>query len=95
MIFLEALLLGFSSGFLRALPLLQYQFLASMLDSLGGLILLALGVLVIVVLVAAAIVLLPAIVLAVLAFFLTGSLLLAGIVFLGVGAISMVAMVDD
>jgi hypothetical protein len=68
--------------------------LTGIADLFGGVILLAIGVIVIVLIVAAAIVLLPAIVLAFLVWLLTGSFFYAGIVFLLVAVISIVAYAD-
>jgi hypothetical protein len=70
------------------------RILTGLADIFGGLILLVIGVLIIVLLVAAAIVLLPAIIVAVLIWFLTGSFFYAGIAFLVVALISVVAMAD-
>jgi len=64
-------------------------------DLFGGVILLVIGVLIIVLVVAAAIALLPAIIVAVLVWFLTGSFFYAGIAFLVVALISIVAMAGD
>jgi hypothetical protein len=61
----------------------------------GGAILLVIGILIIVFLVAAAIVLLPAILVAVLVWFVTGSFFYAGIAFLVVALISVFAMAGD
>jgi hypothetical protein len=70
------------------------RILTGLTDVFGGVILLVIGVLIIVLLVAAAIVLLPAILVAVLIWFLTGSFFYAGIAFLVVALISLVAMAD-
>lgn len=64
-------------------------------DVFGGVILIIVGILIIALLVAAAIVLLPAIIVAVVVWFLTGSFFYAGIAFLIVALISLVAMADD
>jgi len=69
--------------------------LSGIADTFGGLILLIIGILIIVLIVAAAIVLLPAIIVAVVIWFLSGSLLYAGIAFLIVAVIWAVAMGDD
>ena len=69
--------------------------LSGLADTFGGLILLVIGILIIVLIVAAAIVLLPAIIVAVVVWFLSGSLLYAGIAFLIVAIIWAVAMSDD
>jgi hypothetical protein len=64
-------------------------------DLFGGIVLFIIGILVIALVVAAAIVLLPAIVVAVLIWFLTGSFFYAGIAFLVVALLSIVAISDD
>jgi hypothetical protein len=71
------------------------RILTGLADLFGGIILLVIGILIIVLLVAAAIVLLPAIIVAVLVWFLTGSFFYAGIAFLVIALISLVAMADD
>lgn len=73
---------------------LGQRILTGVADIFGGLILLVIGILIIVFIVAAAIVLLPAIIVAVLIWFLTGSFFYAGIAFLVVALISIVAMAD-
>ncbi len=70
-------------------------FLTGIADLFGGAILLIIGVLIIVLVVAAAIALLPAIIVAVLVWFLSGSFFYAGIAFLVVALISLVAMSGD
>lgn len=91
MIFLEAFLVGL----VQNAPLyLGTRILHGFLDLFGGAILLIIGILIIVLLVAAAIVLLPAILVAVLIWFLTGSFFYAGIAFLVIALISLVAMAD-
>jgi hypothetical protein len=64
-------------------------------DVFGGVILFVIGILIIALVVAAAIVLLPAIIVAVVVFFLTGSFFYAGIAFLAIALISIVALADD
>jgi hypothetical protein len=64
-------------------------------DLFGGVILFVVGILIIALIVAAAIVLLPAIIVAVVVWFLTGSFFYAGIAFLVVALISIVAISDD
>lgn len=61
-------------------------------DLVGGIILLIVGILVIALIVAVALVLLPAIIIAVIVWFLTGSFFYAGIAFLVVALISIVAV---
>jgi uncharacterized membrane protein YkgB len=89
---------AFLFSMLHALPTSSLFFgeriLTGIADILGGVILLIIGILIIVLLVAAAIVLLPAIIVAVIVWFLTGSFLYAGIAFLVVALISLVAMAD-
>jgi hypothetical protein len=70
------------------------RILTGLADLFGGVVLLIIGILIIVLLVAAAIVLLPAIIVAVIVWFLTGSFFYAGIAFLVVALISLVAMAD-
>jgi hypothetical protein len=64
-------------------------------DTLLGLVLLIVGILIIVLVVAAAIVLLPAVIVGIVVWFLSGSLLYAGIAFLIVAVIWAVAISDD
>jgi hypothetical protein len=61
-------------------------------DILGAIVLLAIGILVIILIVGAIIVLLPAIIAAVIVWLLTGSFFYAGIAFLVVALISLVAI---
>jgi len=70
---------------------LSLGILSGIWDIIGGFIPLAIGVLVIVLLVGLAIILLPAIIVAVVVWFLTGSFFYAGIAFLIVAVISLVA----
>jgi hypothetical protein len=89
---------AFLFSIIHALPntslFLGERILTGVADLFGGVILLIIGVLIIVLLVAAAIVLLPAIIVAVIVWFLTGSFLYAGIAFLAVALISLIAMAD-
>lgn len=64
-------------------------------DLFGGVVLFIVGIAVIVLIVAAAIVLLPAIVVAALVWFLTGSFFYAGIAFLAVALLSVIAIAGD
>jgi hypothetical protein len=66
--------------------------LSGLADLFGGIILVVIGILVIVLIVAAAIVLLPAIIVAIIVWFLTGSFFYAGIAFLVVALISLIAV---
>lgn len=91
------LLNAFLFSLFQALPsthlFLGERILTGIADIFGGLILLVIGILIIVFLVAAAIFLLPAILVAIIVWFLTGSFFYAGIAFLVVALISLVAMV--
>ncbi len=73
----------------------QKEYDAGYRDLLGGIILVVIGILIIALIVAAAIVLIPAIVVAIVVWLLTGSFLYAGIAFLIVALLSIVAVVDD
>jgi hypothetical protein len=95
MIILDAFLFSIIHALPNTSLVLVPAFLTGIADLFGGAILLIIGVLIIVLLVAAAIVLLPAIIVAVLVWFLTGSFFYAGIAFLVVALISLVAMSDD
>jgi hypothetical protein len=64
-------------------------------DLFGGILLLVAGILIIAILIAAAVVLLPAIIAAAAVWFLTGSLFLAGVAFLIVAIVWLVAIADD
>jgi hypothetical protein len=68
------------------------QILTGLADLFGGIILIIIGILVIVLIVSVAIVLLPAIIVAIIVWFLTGSIFYAGIAFLIVALISLVAV---
>jgi hypothetical protein len=94
MIFLEAFLASLVQSLPNAHLYIGVRILNGIADLFGGVILLIIGILVIVLLVAAAIVLLPAILVAILVWFLTGSFFYAGIAFLVVALISLVAMAD-
>ncbi len=94
MIILEAFLFSLVQGLPNSSLYLGARILTGMADLFGGVVLLIIGILIIVLLVAAAIVLLPAILVAVLIWFLTGSFFYAGIAFLAVALISLVAMAD-
>jgi hypothetical protein len=85
-----------SLAFVHSLHLsIVYGILTGIADLFGGIILLAIGVLIIIVIVAAAIVLLPAILVAFLVWLVTASFFYAGIAFLIVAIISVVAMAGD
>jgi hypothetical protein len=92
MIVLGVLLLNLIQGLPNTSLFFGERILTGLADIFGGLVLLIIGILIIVLLVAAAIVLLPAIIVAVLIWFLTGSFFYAGIAFLVVALISVVAM---
>ena len=70
---------------------LSLGILSGIWDLIGGFIPLVIGVLIIVLIVGLAIILLPAIIVAVVVWFLTGSFFYAGIAFLIVAVISLVA----
>jgi len=95
MLALEAFLISL----LQASPNVPFvvvtKILTGFADLFGGVILLIIGILVIVVVIAAAIVLLPAIIVAVVVWFLTGSFFYAGIAFLAVALIGIIAVADD
>jgi hypothetical protein len=90
---------AFVLSLVQALPntslFVGQKILTGVADLFGGIILLAIGVLIIVLIVAAAIVLLPAIIVAVVVWLITGSFLYAGIAFLAVAVIAIVAVADD
>jgi hypothetical protein len=94
MIFLDAFLFTLAQSLQNDSLYIGQRILTGFADIFGGLVLLVIGILIIVLLVAAAIVLLPAIIVAVLVWFLTGSFFYAGIAFLVVALISLVAMAD-
>jgi hypothetical protein len=92
-IILEALLLTLVQPSVSGASSLAIgRILTGFADIFGGLILLIIGILVIVLLVSVAIVLLPAIIVAIIVWFLTGSFFYAGIAFLVVALISLVAI---
>ena len=92
MLALEVFLISVLQGLPNAPMYIGQRILTGIADLFGGIVLLVIGVLIIVLLVAAAIVLLPAIIVAILVWFLTGSFFYAGIAFLVVALISLVAM---
>jgi len=94
MIFIDAFLFSLVQALPNAHLYIGERLLTGVADIFGGLILLVIGILIIVLLVAAAIVLLPAILIAIVVWFLTGSFFYAGIAFLVVALISLVAMAD-
>ena len=94
MILIDAFLLSLVQALPNSHLFIGERILNGFADLFGGIVLLVIGVLIIVLLVAAAIVLLPAILVAVLVWFLTGSFFYAGIAFLVVALISLVAMAD-
>jgi len=95
LIVLDAILLSLIQPLLNASLYFGERILSGIADIFGGIILLVIGVLVILLVVAAAIVLIPAILVAVLVLFVTGSFFYAGIAFLAVALISMLAMAGD
>lgn len=95
MIVLDAFLLSLIQALSNTPLYVGERILNGIADLFGGVILLVIGVLIIVLVVAAAIALLPAIIVAVLVWFLTGSFFYAGIAFLVVALISIVAMAGD
>ena len=92
MIFFEALLLTLAQSVTGQNSLVIGKILTGIADLFGGIILLVIGILIIVLLVSVAIVLLPAIIVAIIIWFLTGSFFYAGIAFLVVALISLVAI---
>jgi hypothetical protein len=68
------------------------QIFAGVIGILGALVLVVIGILVIILVVGALIVFLPAIIVAIIVWFFTGSFFLAGIAFLVVAIISLVAV---
>jgi len=95
LIVLDAFLLSLIQALSNTPLYVGERILNGIADLFGGVILLVIGVLIIVLVVAAAIALLPAIIVAVLVWFLTGSFFYAGIAFLVVALISIVAMAGD
>jgi hypothetical protein len=90
---MDALLLGLIHLFSSASPTLVI--LSGLPDFFGGIVVLVIGLLIIGLLIAAAIVLLPAIIVAAVVWFLTGSFFLAGIAFLVVAVIWLIAISGD
>jgi hypothetical protein len=89
---------AFLAGLIQASPTVMLalgDLLNGMAGLFGGVILLIIGVLVILFIVAAAIVLLPAILVAFLVWLVTGSFFFAGVSFLVVALLSIVAIADD
>ncbi len=78
-----------------SIPSLSMGFPSGLPDIFGGIIFLVIGILVIAVLIAAAVVLLPAILVGALVWFLTGSFFFAGIAFLAVAVVWLIAIADD
>ncbi len=95
MIIFDAFLFSIVNSLPNTSLFLGERILTGIADLFGGIILLIIGVIIIVLVVSAAIVLLPVIVVAVLVWFLTGSFFYAGIAFLVVALISLVAMSGD
>jgi hypothetical protein len=93
MIPLDALLFSLFHSFSNASPSLAI--LSGLPDYFGGIVVLVIGLLIIGLLIAAAIVLLPAIIVAALVWFITGSFFLAGIAFLVVAVVWLIAISDD
>jgi hypothetical protein len=91
MLVLDALLVSIVNALPNTSLFVGEKILNGIADIFGGIILLVIGVLIIVLLVAAAIILLPAIIVAIIVWFLTGSFFYAGIAFLVVALISLVA----
>lgn len=85
-------LLEFVGFFMMTNGMTDLGILTGFADIFGSLILLVIGILVIVLVVGVLLVLLPAILVAVLVWFLTGSFFYAGIAFLVVAIISLVAL---
>jgi hypothetical protein len=90
----EALLLMLIQALVGSELFIGERILNGIADLVGGIVLIIIGVLVIALIVAAAIVLLPAIVVAVVVFLITGSFFYAGIAFLVVALLSIVAVAD-
>ncbi|MGI0091679.1 MAG: hypothetical protein ACREBS_08220 [Nitrososphaerales archaeon] len=91
MLFLSDMAVLFSM--IQVLPYAPYLgILSGIADIFGGFILLIIGILVIILIVGVLIVLLPAIIVAIIVWFLTGSIFYAGIAFLIVAIISLVAL---
>ena len=95
MIVLDAFLFSLVQALVNTPLFVGERILTGIADLFGGIILIILGILVIALIIAAAIVLLPAIIVAVVVFFLTGSFFYAGIAFLVVALLGIVAVADD
>jgi hypothetical protein len=95
MLVLDALLLAVVQALANAPLYIGERVLNGFADLFGGIILFIIGILVIVLVVAAAIVLLPAIAVGVVVWLLTGSFFYAGISFLIVALLSLIAIADD
>jgi hypothetical protein len=95
MFMFDALILGVLQAF-QAVPFFVLSdLLGGIVGLFGGVLLLIIGVIVIIFVVAAAIVVLPAILVAFLVWLLTGSFFFAGVAFLAVALISIVAIADE
>jgi hypothetical protein len=92
---LDALLVGLIQALAYTPLFIGERLLNGVADLFGGIILFIVGILVIAFIVAAAIAILPAIIVAVIVWFLTGSFLYAGIAFLVVALLCIVAIADD
>jgi hypothetical protein len=82
-------------SFLAILPIFQqanFAILSGFADVIGGAIPLVIGILIIVLIVGAAIILLPAIIVGVVVWFLTGSFFFAGLAFLVVAVLSLATL---
>jgi hypothetical protein len=93
--FFDVLLLGLIQALANTPLFIGERIVTGFADLFGGIILFIIGILVIALIVAAAIVLIPAIIVAVVVWFLTGSFLYAGIAFLIVALLSIVAVAGD
>jgi hypothetical protein len=92
---LDALLVTLVHVLPNAFVPFQESFVIHIPDLFGGILLLLAGILVIAVLIAAAVVLLPAIIAAAAVWLLTGSIFLAGVAFLLIAIVWLVAIADD
>jgi hypothetical protein len=95
MMILDAFLLSFIQALANSPLFVGESFFNGVAGALGGVVLLVIGVLIIILIVAAAIVILPAILIAFLVWLFTGSFFFAGVAFLVVALISIVAVADD
>jgi hypothetical protein len=95
LIVLDALLFSVIQAHANTPLFVGERILTGIADLFGGMILVVVGVLVIALIIAAAIVPLPAIIVTVVIWFLTGSFFYAGIAFLAVALLGIVAVVDD